>query len=133
MTRRCQGDKYNMREFINIVTEGFAGTFYHGTERVNTPDILSNGFIGGWGDAGFGVYLFDNPFDAQQYAAKGGWDGELEQPVILKIQADDVERVPVLSSEWDAQLYENMWWHDMEDQQDEDDPRWIPLTIAAAD
>ena len=104
-------------------------TFYHVTERENVEDIITNGFMGGWGDAGFGVYLYDNFYQADEYAAKGGWDGELSHPVILHISANDVERVPVLSSEWDASLYDNMWWHDMEDQQDEDDPRWVPLSI----
>ena len=34
------------------------GPYYHVTERRFAPAIIKNGFKGGWGDMGFGVYFF---------------------------------------------------------------------------
>ena len=116
-----------MRNWIKLFENINASRFYHVTEQESSPDILQNGFIGGWGDVGFGVYLYDNIYDAQNYAKKGGWDSALENPVIIEVQADDVERVDNLDADWDASLYENMWWYDMEDQQDDEDARWKPI------
>lgn len=113
-----------MRDLITIMESFHGATFYHATEAENVDDIMTNGFQGGWGDAGLGVYFYDNIYDAQAYVAKGGWDGALKNPVIIAVQDSSMERVPVLSDEWDASLYANMWWHDMEDG-DEDD-YWKP-------
>ncbi|MFG6084051.1 hypothetical protein ACEUZ9_000293 [Paracoccus litorisediminis] len=60
--------------------------YYHVTERAFLSQILMDGLAGGWGDDGFGVYVYDNLFSARAYAAKNGWDGELANPAILLLE-----------------------------------------------
>jgi len=100
------------------------GKFYHVTERTDAKDILKNGFIGGWGDVGYGVYLYDDPLDAMDYAAKGGWDGSLKDLVIIEISTAEARRVPVMDQSWEASDYENMYWHPMDESNEEE--RWKP-------
>jgi len=61
-------------------------TYYHVTDRESADSIEREGFWGGWGDWGYGVYLFGTLVSAREYARKGGWDGSLEDPVILEIE-----------------------------------------------
>lgn len=104
--------------------------YYHVTAPENVADILANGFIPGWGDWGFGVYLFSDPAVAQDYARKGGWDGDLKgkSPVILEVETWRATSGEVHPS-WDARKYETIRWIDMEDHQDEDDPRFMPDAV----
>lgn len=75
--------------------------FYHVTEAENVASILTDGFRPDWGDDGFGVYLFNNPFSAGIYAAKGGWDGALKDPVILYVDCpNEVAETIIPNPEW---------------------------------
>jgi len=98
-------------------------TFYHVTESDAAADILKNGFAGGWGDAGYGVYLYGTPYSAEEYAARGGWDGELKDPVAIEVKGDDIRKVPILDPSWDPHDYEDMYMHPMGES---DDERWKP-------
>lgn len=101
-------------------------TYYHVTERQDAPDILEQGFIPGWGDTGLGVYLYGTLTSALGYAAAGGWDGALQDPVILAVEAGDVG--PVLPhADWPAAKYADMFWKDMDDLDEES--RWTPARV----
>jgi hypothetical protein len=111
-----------MRYFIDLVESAWDGRFYHVTDREHARDIIENGFLGGWGDVGFGVYLYDNMSEASAYAERGGWDEGLVDPVILEVSTTDVEKV-IPHPDWDEGKYFNMYWHEMEE-----DDRWRPET-----
>lgn len=93
---------------------------YHVTSADDAQNILSNGFEGGWGDVGFGVYVFGNLHDAVGYMDAGGWDGLLdpENAAIISVEVEDAsefERV-VPDRDWpNPEDYENVFWHPMED------------------
>lgn len=97
--------------------------YYHVTERTIATQILAEGFKGGWGDVGFGVYTYASLDDALDYAADGGWDNQLEDPVILVIEDDSLEKVEP-HPDWDADKYENMYWKPLDD--DDEDAPWVP-------
>lgn len=99
---------------------------FHVTERDNVPDIVANGFLPGWGDVGLGVYFYGNAYSAVEYAAKGGWDGELTDPVILQVDTEEVRLVAPHPS-WDPGLYLDMWWKDMDDADEQ--TRWRPANV----
>jgi len=105
--------------------------YYHVTAAENVPDILTHGFRPGWGDWGFGVYLFSDLDVAGAYARKGGWDGGLKnkKPVILEVTTYRASSGDVHPS-WDARKYETIRWVDMEDYEDQDDPRFVPDAVA---
>ncbi|MFX4300329.1 hypothetical protein [Pseudosulfitobacter pseudonitzschiae] len=101
--------------------------YYHVTSRENVEPILKEGLFPGWGDLGFGVYLFNDVMAALDYAGRSGWDGELVSPVVLEISAsaDDVEPV-IPHPDWpDPETYENVVWYPAE----EADLAWHPLHI----
>lgn len=101
---------------------------YHATERAYAQDIVANGFLGGWGDAGFGVYFYDNVHDAVAYAQAGGWDNTLVDPVILRVDVTGaVERVVPHPAWPNPEKYEVIWVHEM-DQEDED-VYWRPPSV----
>lgn len=114
-----------MRHIIDLI-EAYSNSYYHVTERSALADILSNGFLGGYGDAGFGVYFYDNLYDAIEYSRKGGWDGNLHDPVIILVSDRSIEKVPIDPS-WDITEYENMYWHPMDD--DDDENAWLPKNM----
>lgn len=99
--------------------------FYHVTERDAAEDILQQGFLGGWGDDGFGVYFYDNLYDARDYVSRGGWDGGLKDPVILAVEDPEIYSIRVDPS-WDASEYEHVCVHYMDD----NDEHWIPQSVA---
>ena len=116
-----------MREWIDLVAESLEhGSYYHVTERDYVPDIVENGFLGGWGDVGFGVYFYGNLGEARGYLSKGGWDGKLEDPVILVVQDGEIEKMDDLDPEWDEAKYADMWWKPMDA---DSDVRWKPEKI----
>ena len=63
--------------------------YWHVTDPDAAAAILEEGFAGGWGDVGFGVYLFADLGAAEDYAAAGGWDGSLGATAILEVEADE--------------------------------------------
>ncbi|MCE6959227.1 hypothetical protein LAZ40_09200 [Cereibacter sphaeroides] len=97
--------------------------------HVTSPDaaaaILEEGFLGGWGDAGFGVYLFADLGAAEDYAADGGWDGSLTEAVILEIEAELAEiDIVIPDPGWpNPEDYEHVRWHPMDPDEDE---TWPP-------
>lgn len=102
---------------------------YHVTEKENVLSIITTGFEGGWGDAGFGVYVFSDMAAAMEYAAKGGWDkssrpGEM---IILKLEVPEEElRAITPHPEWpNPEYYAPILVHHME----EDGPNWFPRII----
>lgn len=107
----------------NIITENTAlARYYHVTDRDYVENIMQYGFYGGWGDVGFGVYLYGNIHDAVALAHKKGWDGQLVDPVILEVQSNDVEKI-VPQPGWNTEEYRDMYWYDMSD---DEDARWCP-------
>lgn len=100
--------------------------FYHATSRTNALQILAQGFEGGWGDAGFGVYTFDRLSAAEAYIADGGWDGELVDPVILQVTADEAELDYIdCDPAWpNPEDYDAVRWHPMDP--DVQGARWQP-------
>jgi hypothetical protein len=107
--------------------------FYHVTSPENARNIQEIGFLGGWGDVGYGVYLFDGLHLAADYALKGGWDGELKEAVIIEIRVnpaelDEIHPDPGWSNPED---YADVLVHHM----DEDDPApWeVDLVLMSGD
>jgi hypothetical protein len=98
---------------------------YHVTRKANVEAILREGFEGGWGDVGYGVYVYDALGEAENYAASGGWDGEAdpEDLAIIEITgaADEVEYV-IPDPHWpNPEDYNHVLFHAMEDGE-----RWRP-------
>lgn len=94
--------------------------YYHVTSPENAKNIQEIGFQGGWGDDGYGVYLFDGLHLAANYAMKGGWDGELTEAVIIEIRVDPAELDEIYPDPgWpNPEDYVDVYVHRME----EDDP-----------
>ena len=90
--------------------------FFHVTERENVLSIQTEGFLGGWGDLGFGVYFYGSIASATDYAARGGWDGKLEDPVILAVTDPEISKIEAweLDPAWESELYEDMSWFEMQ-------------------
>lgn len=102
-------------------------TVYHVTSRPNAERILAEGFAGGWGDVGFGVYFYGDFQNALSYLDQGGWDGELDpdSAVIVAAEVDeaDIDYV-IVDPEWpNPEDYDDVVWHPMDD---ENDARWKP-------
>jgi hypothetical protein len=93
--------------------------YYHVTHKENVDAIIENGLEGGWGDDGFGVYLFDDLSAAEDYAADGGWEGNLteETTIILEIEDDGEDIYPIeVQTEWpNPEDYECVVVRPMED------------------
>lgn len=100
--------------------------YYHVTERSDAMLILEEGFQGGWGDVGFGVYTYASYAEAVKYAAKGGWDSRLKDPVILRLEDDGLEQVEPHGS-WKAATYEQMYWKELDE--DDEDAFWMPQSL----
>ena len=94
-----------------------AYSYYHVTEKQSVGDILKNGFLGGWGDWGYGVYLFNSIHDARDFAENHGWDGSLQHPVILEVQPRPGEAVQgEIHPEWpNPEKYETIFYIPLED------------------
>lgn len=103
------------------------------TERANADAILRAGFLGGWGDLGFGVYFWTNEAAARAYAEKGGWDGMLEDPVLLEVRDASLEpfQLADLHPDWDPTPYQSMLWRPM-DEDDRETP-WQPGQVRHVD
>lgn len=104
--------------------------YYHVTNRVDAASILKEGFQGGWGDVGLGVYVYASLSEAIAYAEKGGWDNRLKDPVLLLIEDSTLERV-IPDSNWPTAKYENMYWKDLEEEGEE--AFWRPASMKLLD
>lgn len=101
--------------------------YWHVTSRENAAAILEEGFLGGWGDDGFGVYLFSDLAAAEDYAGAGGWDGTLADIAIIEIDDEDPGIRPVeVDPAWpNPEDYEFVRIFPMEDDPGFDE-FWIP-------
>ena len=101
-------------------------TLWHVTGPEAAEAILDEGFAGGWGDDGFGVYLFSSLPAARVYAAEGGWDAGLEAPVLLEVEAEADEVCPILPDPaWpNPEDYVHVLVHPMDP--DAEEARWSP-------
>lgn len=108
-------------------------SFWHVTSRENAAAIEAEGFLGGWGDAGFGLYAFDDEGAARDYAARGGWDGECSDPVLIRFAvAPDEMEVVIPHPEWpDPETYEHVVWYPMDP--DDEEAVWRPKTMRILD
>jgi hypothetical protein len=106
-------------------------TAYHVTSRANAMSILKEGFQGDYGDAGFGAYLWTCEQAAQNYAEQGGWDGSLEDAVIVEVELpeSDLEMVDPDPNWPNPEDYENVALVRLDEFDDE--ARWKPLRMIA--
>jgi hypothetical protein len=102
-------------------------TVWHVTSRAVAPRIIEEGFLGSWGDDGYGVYLFSELSDAEDYLADGGWDGESNPDAMCIIEVEAAESTLLeieVHPEWDdPEIYENVLRYPMPD---EDEAYWQP-------
>ena len=100
---------------------------WHVTSGPAALSILEAGFEGGWGDDGFGVYVFTCLSGAGSYLARGGWDGRLDPAaaVILEIDCDESELRGIdIHPDWpNPEAYLSILMHPMEDE----DGIWAPV------
>ena len=91
---------------------------WHVTDKIAAESILAEGFRGGWGDDGFGVYLFSDPAAALRYAEKGGWSEDIEagDTAIIEITADEDDLTSVVvHPEWpNPEFYHEVLYHPMD-------------------
>ncbi len=101
-------------------------TVYHVTSAARADDIINNGFKGGWGDAGFGVYFYGEIHNAFAYRNGGGWDGELDPStaIVIAVEVDDSDLDFVIPDpSWpNPEDYDDVLWFQMEDSAS----RWQP-------
>jgi hypothetical protein len=106
---------------------------FHVTERGTAALILEEGFLGGWGDVGFGVYFWTDETVCRAYAKHGGWDGLMTDPVVLVVENETLQPISPweLHPDWDPKPYMSMLWRPM----DEDDPdaTWRPEALRLLD
>lgn len=106
---------------------------YHVTTRENARKITAEGFTPGWGDAGLGVYFWDNLSDAEDHMADGGWEGKLDpdEAVILSAEVDDfdVEYIDPDPHWPNPEDYDTVVWRRMQS----DNDRWKPEGLAILD
>ena len=128
-----------MRELIRIV-ESAGRVGYHVTSREAAESILRDGFWGGAGDVGLGVYFWKSLGKARSYAASGGWDGTLKDPVIIEVRDPALREIDadLLHPSWNAATYEQMLWVPFEDEDGEPvdfgdgpDANWRPQQMQA--
>jgi hypothetical protein len=100
---------------------------YHVTRKDHAAAILTDGFEGGWGDAGFGVYLYDGLFAAEEYLERGGWDGEANPDDLcileLEVPTDDADYVQPEPDWPNPEDYSAILYHEMTPDTDE---KWRP-------
>lgn len=108
-------------------------TVYHVTSATNAEKIKNEGFEGGWGDAGFGVYFYGELHNALAYLDRGGWDGELDRDdaVIVAAEVDNADLDFVIPDpEWpNPEDYDDVLWYPMEETSD---ARWKPKVTVIA-
>jgi len=100
---------------------------FHVTDKKNVSAIIEDGFKGGWGDAGFGVYLYDNVLAAEEYLERGGWDGEADPDdlriIEVEVPTEDADYVQPEPTWPNPEDYAHILYHEMD--QDSDD-KWCP-------
>lgn len=101
--------------------------FFHVTDRENAEEIVRSGFLGGWGDVGYGVYAFDNIVNAREYAANGGWDRQLVDPVIIVFSTLEMSKVIPEPSWPNPDDYLSVFWKELDDRNEEE--CWKPHKI----
>lgn len=109
---------------------------FHVTTPVGSEEILKEGFRPGWGDAGLGVYFYDNLEDAIAYGRRGGWDKSLKEYKVIQaeVPAAELARIEV-NPEWpNPEDYESVIWAPADEDKDIDDDdqirRWPRKLVA---
>ena len=102
-------------------------TVWHVTRHALTRSIIDEGFLGGCGDDGYGVYVFNNLLSAEDYMADGGWDGEGDPAqmciVQIEVAASELWEIEV-HPEWEnPEDYEHILRYPMEPDSEE---LWTP-------
>lgn len=103
---------------------------FHVTEEATAKKILAEGYAGGWGDVGYGVYFYNNLDDAVEYARRGGWDGQLARPAVIEssVPYDRFQKVEP-HPEWpNPEDYETVRYAPM-DEDNETDRLLVPSAI----
>lgn len=102
-------------------------SLFHVTERKFLDDILAHGLLPGWGDWGLGIYFFSSITGARKYAAQGGWDHSLEDPVIVEVMTTEaIQESP--NPEWpNPEKYLSIWYVPRKD--DQEGVYWKPKKI----
>jgi len=99
-----------------VMAYGDTARVYHVTERATAADIEREGFLGGWGDCGFGLYVYTSPSQAHEYAQRGGWDHGLQDPIVLVAHLPiRLLQPPDLHPDWDPESYECVLWVAMDE------------------
>lgn len=100
-------------------------TYWHVTTAKAAQSIIKDGFKGDWGDAGFGVYVFDCLGRTTQFEGAGGWDGSLKDSAVIEIEVPEGELEYVMPDpEWpNPEDYECVLWYPMNSDLDEN---WCP-------
>lgn len=106
---------------------------FHVTERENALSILETGFLGGWGDVGFGVYFWTDETVCRAYAKHGGWDGLVEDPVVLVVEDASLRPIEAwdIHPDWDPKPYMSMLWRPMNE--DDSETPWWPERMSLLD
>lgn len=107
-------------------------TVWHVTDPQSAQEISRSGFLGNWGDAGFGVYFFDDLRVAEEYAQQGGWQHNLTEFRILEAEIpNDLIEVVLPDPGWpNPEDYEHVFWVPMDDGNDDEMLR-VPTKILA--
>jgi len=117
----------NWKKFLNEEKEK---TYFHVTEKAHADEIREKGFLAGWGDVGFGIYFFDSLAAAKHYAKKGGWDGDLEEPMVLAVKDERIRPIydDEISPEWpNPEDYKSIYF--LEGDEDNEDKHIVPKSI----
>ena len=105
---------------------------WHVTSGEAARSILEGGFKGGWGDNGFGVYVFSDLAAAEAWLAKGGWDAGLvaRNAAILEIDCPETELRGIdIHPDWpDPEAYHAVLMHPMCDEAE----IWAPVRAILA-
>jgi hypothetical protein len=103
--------------------------FFHVCDRHDEEGILREGFQGGWGDIGFGVYFYGSRTSAKEYASQGGWDQRLTDLVLLVVSDPEIAKIceAELHPSWHREKYSDMYWREMNS--DAEDAFWRPAHI----
>lgn len=101
-------------------------TLWHATSPEAAASIDAEGFLGGWGDAGFGVYLFTEKGAAEAFLESGGWDGGLAVGGVIvevEVDRDEIEAVEPDPAWPNPEDYDCVAIHRMDD---DEEAFWTP-------
>lgn len=99
----------NMRDLINLLEseDSRVHTGFHVTSAAAARDILRHGFRADHRDVGGGIYFWKSIERARRYAANGGWDELLKDPVIIEVHDCSLQEIDHwdINADWSAADY----------------------------